>query len=274
VQVVSSSLDFARARWISLVFWITVAVVNWKRVAERVRDELDRRNLSTPNAVYAESRIDPKTLARLLEGREVRRDAQERFAMLLGWTPDSLRLIASGGEPRLLDEALANGDLEVADLRHPSGTEAALIDDLIDWLSENGHPPTKMTSSSAGFDAFLEMPHAHLAVEAKVLPRRADEGEALQQVLGALVEWNYRSGGHGRPTIPVLLMSREPSTPSWTGVAKSVGVVATWPPHFPGLADVLDEVSYALAAMNADAEEQRIEREVHRPAVDPQPDDR
>lgn len=71
---------------------------DWQRVAERVRHELSVRGLNE-HEVYRRSKVDQRTLAKLLDGREIRSDSLRRLADVFGWRPDAWDLIRQGREP-------------------------------------------------------------------------------------------------------------------------------------------------------------------------------
>lgn len=71
---------------------------DWPRVATRIAAEMEARTW-TPNNVYLEGRVDPKTLARVLGGQRPRGDVARKLAAVFGWRDDALTRIAKGLEP-------------------------------------------------------------------------------------------------------------------------------------------------------------------------------
>lgn len=96
---------------------------DWTRVAARVEAEMEVRAWR-PNDVYLRANVDPKTLARLLEGQRLRGDAARRLAGLFGWREDGLTRLARGLEPELapqttggLDQRLSAVESDLAEIR-------------------------------------------------------------------------------------------------------------------------------------------------------------
>jgi hypothetical protein len=67
-------------------------------IARRVEAEMATRGLS-PNDVYKESRVDPKTLRKVLDGEKVQGDSQRRLAAYFGWADDAFARMGRGEEP-------------------------------------------------------------------------------------------------------------------------------------------------------------------------------
>jgi hypothetical protein len=70
----------------------------WEAVAERLRAEIERRG-ATPNEIYLQTRVDPKTLEKLLRGEAVRADVRRRLSRYFGWTELGIDQIRNGDEP-------------------------------------------------------------------------------------------------------------------------------------------------------------------------------
>lgn len=77
---------------------------DWTRVAERVKREMDERGW-LPNDVYRVSKVDPKTLDKLLAGGSIRNDVARRLSKAFGWRDDGIARVRAGEEPVGLDAA-------------------------------------------------------------------------------------------------------------------------------------------------------------------------
>lgn len=109
----------------------------WSRVADRIAAEMEIRAWR-PNNVYLEGKVDPKSLARVLDGHRPRGDVARKLAAVFGWREDGLVRIARGLEP----ERALNGEVD----RRLSAVESDLaevrrdVQRLLD--QEAGGPPS------------------------------------------------------------------------------------------------------------------------------------
>lgn len=286
MQVVRSSLEFAHGRWISLASRRSLSGMKatddgWALVVDRVRSEIEARQLS-PNEIYLRSRLDPKTLDKILSGQRVRSDAARRLTRAFGWTEESLLRIERGEEP--IEEQPQAASRVMSDLNRQTPwreeVDAVLRSDFIDWAEQAGMRPRLIADRPSGFDLLLGADMERLLhVGVARFTSQAEEQDGLALALGHLLHWRQAFGHEARRrSLSVLLAPREPREEGWSATASAVDVVLAWPPRFDvvhswaegelGLAG-----DFAIAAEGAgDASEQTVGNTVNRPSPEPEPE--
>lgn len=65
------------------------------------------------------------------------------------------------------------------------------------------------------------------------------EAQQIRLGLGQVLDYSHSiwsdAAGQGLTIVPALVLQREPAEKRWASLARSLGVVLTWPPNFPGI---------------------------------------